>query len=186
MSGELGVETLARRIRDHYLSAVGGRAHGRCRTRRTRNHRNLGPIRRIEFAQAQFESVQRLRADFVHAKLAGVGQDGQPDGAYPRVEFGDSRTLRNLGAHVFDDLLCDVEIVLPEGARWIVHRRTSESLDHARGPAPVVELWTEYDVRGLEIAVEPQAVQLRPQPFTDQFEAHGQGRGQVAVGDQHH
>ena len=101
-----------------------------------------------------------MRADFVHSNLADLRQHRQADGADTCVKFGDSRAIRNLGAHVLDDCLGDVEIALPECARRVVHRSPAKTLDHAGRPAPVLEVRTEDGIGALVIGVEPQAVQL--------------------------
>ena len=105
MLGELGVETLARRIGNHHLHAGCGRAESRCGAR---GHRNFGAIGGSELSDPEFQPMQRVRADFVHGYLADFVQDGQADGADTRVELGDARTLGDLRAHMLDDVLGDV------------------------------------------------------------------------------
>ena len=61
---------------------------------------------------------------------------------------------------LLDDVLRDVEIVLPEGTRRIMHRRPAKMFHHAFGSALVLEIGTEDGIRALAIGIEPQAVQL--------------------------
>ena len=106
--------------------------------------------------------MQRMRADFVHAQLADARQHRKADGADAGVELGDPRTLRNLGAHVIDDALRDLEIVLPERARRVVHGAPPKCSTTLVGPAARSEVRAENRVGALAIGVEPQAVQLAP------------------------
>src|SRR5271166_4283753 len=101
-----------------------------------------------------------MRVDFVHSDLASLSQHRQADGADTCVKFGDSRALRDLGAHVLDDALRDVEIVLPECARRIVHRGPAKTFDHAGWPPPILKIGTEDGIGTLAIGVEPQTMQL--------------------------
>jgi hypothetical protein len=99
--------------------------------------------------------VQRVSAGFVHPDFAGLSQNRQAEGADAGVEFSDSSALRNLSAHMLNDFLCDIEIVLPEGARRVVNLRSAKMFDHAGGTAPVLEVGAENGVGSFAIAVEP-------------------------------
>src|SRR5580692_1609801 len=101
-----------------------------------------------------------MRADLIHSDVAGARQQRQTDGADARIKLGDSGTVGNLRTQVLDDVLRDLEVVLPESTRRVVHRRSAKPLHDADRPAPVLEVGTENGVGSLAMRIEPQAVQL--------------------------
>src|SRR5450631_1323472 len=123
--------------------------------------------------------------DFIHSDLADVIQHRQTNGTDARIKFSDPRALRDLSAQIFDNILRNVQIALPECARRVVHRSPAKMFDHAVRPIAVLEVGTKDGIGALAVGVEPQAVQLSTEALTDQIEAHGKWLRGRAVSDDH-
>jgi hypothetical protein len=101
------------------------------------------------------------------------------------VELGDARALRHQGAHVRDDALGDVEVVLPERTGRIVDRGAPEAFDDRGRPAPAHEIWAEDRVGARDVQVAPEAVQRVAETGAHVVQARGERLDPVGIGDQH-
>src|SRR5271165_5047417 len=106
-----------------------------------------------------------MRIDLVDPDLAGQIQHRKADRTDPAVEFCDAGAARDLGTHLLDQALADLEVVLPEGPRRVMHRRSAETLADAGRPVPVLEPGTQDRVRAPGVRVEPETVQIAAKPL---------------------
>lgn len=87
---------------------------------------------------------------------------------------------------MIDDAAGDLQVVLPEGPRWIVDRRAAEPLDDAGRTETGREARSKDGVAPAGLGVVPETVQGISQPLADAVEAGREGLGGLAVAHHHH
>src|SRR6185437_15851685 len=118
--------------------------------------------RGIEVGKAPRQALQRGRADFIEPQFAHLPEQGQTDGAHPRVELRDAGVVRDLAPQLIDDERGDLEVALSERTGRIMHRRAAEGFHDAVGARDVLERAAENRIAALTLGTEPQTCRWCP------------------------